>query len=272
MTTSDPLQSFTKFTFLPSELQRSIILLAAHLFPGSAVRLALVSRTVQTWIEYSLYHTLVFDLPFRRMNLLLRTLQGRPQPFFAERVKRIYITQTMSAQDLGRILSVCTRAEEVACWTRRPSPNLIYGLNNLTRLSIEFDLLVKCDLEGLQTITHLDIVNPPFTPFPWSTYLTTLSRLGNISFGDLNSSHVDLIQSLPDILEVFPSLEMLVLICRDSRILQLEGKTGTEDDRVVVLPRFNYPKDLPTYWDDVSRGGEDFWDLARAARLRRLVC
>ncbi|KAF9263746.1 hypothetical protein L218DRAFT_864298 [Marasmius fiardii PR-910] len=285
----------SKSTFhdLPAEIQRDIFELAAEGHRGTATQLALVSKPVQNWIEWSIYHTIVLDFPRKRTQLFLQTLHSRPSSFFATRVQRLYLTDQVSISDAHKILSVCTGVSSLACWAHpghETGFKPLLGTNcSLSRLSIRIQTLVDSTDNVpfhhslFRNLTHLDIVNPPRytgtgteedeeTPKPktaiaWES-LCLLPKLRHVTFGQVKmDNHRDIIvRSLPFLLRNCVLLEHLVVLTTDERVVDV--LSALKDSRCRVLPYFNYPKDLPRYWEDVSDGGADFWDSSSGQSLR----
>ncbi|THU90900.1 hypothetical protein K435DRAFT_863925 [Dendrothele bispora CBS 962.96] len=108
---------------LPSELEREIFELAARTHKGTALNLALVSRRTQIWMERLLYQSIVLDST-DQLRHFLRTVAVRPPSFFAEYVKRLYLTTFVDLDTALQLLSVCTGITHLTSWAGPETPTL----------------------------------------------------------------------------------------------------------------------------------------------------
>ncbi|KAJ6609053.1 hypothetical protein B0H10DRAFT_2065766 [Mycena sp. CBHHK59/15] len=174
--TSSKKMSTSNAPDLPLELEREIFEMAAKADVRTALRLAVVARRVQTWIEPIIYSRVVVsrrpDLPSgalapvtsgsmsasRRLALsraqrsprkatpvqpprFIRTLPLRPAAFFARHVKRLHVGN-LSEQDLVAVLSACTGISELGWWMTKCNWDAdvvkLLGSLPLQRLSIDY--------------------------------------------------------------------------------------------------------------------------------------
>ncbi|KAL1742197.1 hypothetical protein HDZ31DRAFT_66207 [Schizophyllum fasciatum] len=253
---------------LPFELEWAIVEVTVRFYPEAATALALVSFRFKVWVEALLYETIVVDDPLTRPLLLLRTIDDRSPDFFARTVKRVYITTSIMYHDAARILTVCSGATDITCWTC-PGPEFP-NFDRVRRLSFDAPSLLFSP-RNFPHLTHLDLVNPsPNTNLQaWTKFFTGLPVLTHVSFGNLYArepvDHRPLIPLFTMLLkgETGHALALLVIISDDEDFVPLLREEA-DDARVVVLPQFNYPRTLEKYWQDVQRGGPDFWGVAES--------
>ncbi|KAF9059184.1 hypothetical protein BDP27DRAFT_1431698 [Rhodocollybia butyracea] len=277
----------TKSVELPSDIEREIFEVTARNFPGTAVKLAGLSKTVQHWMEWIIYETVVLDLPSSRTAALLRTIEAKPAGFFSRRVKRLYLSYSVTPAEAERILSVCTGLTQLTCWIQHQHDGWLLRylnstpLSHLTRLSIKLDMVTERNSipsfsdELYQNLTHLDIVLPPplnsGTLIDWEA-LIALPHLKHLIIGDLfPSEHMYLIPVLRQLLHSGPALEVLAIITNEPAMRGALESENFDDPRMLIIPRFNWPFDLPTYWKKLYRSELDGWeptaDKAKAQHL-----
>ncbi|KAF8149441.1 hypothetical protein B0H34DRAFT_733743 [Crassisporium funariophilum] len=274
-------QEFTSSLIeLPYELERDIFELAAIQHPGCAAKLTRVCRYVQRWIEAILYETIVLELPISTTRLFLRTFYSRPPTFFAKNVKQLYLTSIITFIEARRIISACSNLTTLVCWAepRRLREGIIElpALHGIQKLSVKIEALwgLTADAQHFHftpgifaNLSHLEIVNPPCADsalaIDWDG-LCRLPALTHLAFGDLwGWSHAHLLRFFPRVLEECERLLALIVISRDVRLVDALYDAGIPGDpRLVVIPEFNWPMALATYWDIVRRGGPDFWFAA----------
>ncbi|KAK7448783.1 hypothetical protein VKT23_013514 [Stygiomarasmius scandens] len=119
---------------LPPELEREIFELTAKTYRGTAVKLALVARKTQVWMERLLYHSIILDSA-EQIRRFLCTIAARPAAFFAEYVKRLYLTTWVELDTTLRLLSVCTGITHLTSWAgpETPTPKEPLPVNHHTR-------------------------------------------------------------------------------------------------------------------------------------------
>ncbi|KAH9484922.1 hypothetical protein JR316_0001824 [Psilocybe cubensis] len=264
---------------LPYDLERDIFELVALAFPGHAFKLCTLSKYVQEWMEAIMYETVVLDLPLTTVDLFLRTFYSRPASFFAKTVKRLYITSAIDFPESLRIISACSGAITMSCWTDRlgSKDNVIERLSTqrVERLSVKlYSLWGNTTMPRQFTkalfpnLTHLEIVNPPSQSclsfqVDWEG-LRELPKLTHLALGHLfQTVHLYTLPFLQTVFEDCPNLRLLLLLSSDKQFMASLEETGiTRDPRVVLREQFNSPKSLVEYWDCVRHGGPDFWTSA----------
>ncbi|KAF9456580.1 hypothetical protein BDZ94DRAFT_1346893 [Collybia nuda] len=230
--------------------------------------------------EPIIYETVVLDEGYAAASttMFLRTLRSRPAEFFAENVKNIYLTSAIQFHHAQKILSICTGATNIGFWADRgPNNDFSVLLNRrkpLQRLSSRLEVL--CQIETTHAaplmrlnvppdtfinLSHFDIVNPLFFAFDW-TWLHLLPALTHLAFGDLFTPyHLHMFDVFSGLLSGCKLLETLVIVSSD-RLFSVElEKSGLCDQRVVFLPSYHYPRSAKGHWQDIRRGGSDFWEF-----------
>ncbi|KAF5375489.1 hypothetical protein D9757_009938 [Collybiopsis confluens] len=264
---------------LPAELEREIFEVAARAVPGTAVKLAGLCKRSQYWMEWLIYETVVLDYPPARTAAFLRTLVAKPTKFFAERVKNLQLSYSVTLNEAQKILDVCTGLTQLVCWAESCH---VHGwlrtyftpsyISDLTRLSLKLEMLTEAEKiptfsdEIFQRLTHLEIVLPPPLHIgrliDW-TGLVSLPNLKHLTVGDVFSwDHLYLLPVLRDLLDHSLTLETLVVITKEPQMLEALNVENYDDPRLVIFPRFNWPMDLPTYWQKMYTGQLDSWDLS----------
>ncbi|KAF9065936.1 hypothetical protein BDP27DRAFT_1331317 [Rhodocollybia butyracea] len=257
--------SLKKSVELPSDIGREIFEVTARKFPGTAVKLAGLSKTVQYWMEWIIYETVVLDLPSSRTAALLRTIEAKPAEFFTRRIKRLYLSYSVTPAEAGRILSVCTGLTQLTCWVQHQHDGWLLRYLNPTSLSHLTRLSIKLDMTNYtKNLTHLDIVLPPplnsGTLIDWEA-LIALPHLKHLIIGDLfPSEHMYLIPVLRQLLHSGPALEVLAIITNESAMRGALESENFDDSRMLIIPRFNWPFDLPTYWKKLYTSELDGWE------------
>ncbi|KAJ6487631.1 hypothetical protein C8R45DRAFT_253508 [Mycena sanguinolenta] len=249
---------------LPVELEREIFELAASTDVATALRLAVVARRVQAWVEPIIYSTVVvahapgFDYQTQySRNVLrrrvkdsskaassnqppiprfIRTIPSRPASFFARHVKSLHIGN-LSELELLTLLSTCTGISELAWWASKVTPDIAaaFGSIYLRRLSVDSSFSFKdLNFPTLAKITHLDLnfcnysspTLPPLGHFPVLTHLSVAYDMAAPpSWRD-------------DVLDSCPRLRIFLLFCDNLFLEELSGlRQRHADIRVVVIQR-----------------------------------
>ncbi|KAE9394696.1 hypothetical protein BT96DRAFT_181828 [Gymnopus androsaceus JB14] len=197
------------------------------------------------------HHTIGTATPF------LRTIDARPAEFFSQRVKKLYISYSVTFPEAQRILAVCTGLSQLICWTESRQNGWLFpylnppsdSISHLTHLSIKLEMttsenaLPSFSDEMYQNLTHLEIVLPP--PVNLGIYidwrsLSDLPCLKHLMMGDLNSwDHFYLLPVLRSLLDFSLELETLVVVTKQSEMLEALEAENFDDPRLVILPRFN---------------------------------
>ncbi|KAF5332074.1 hypothetical protein D9758_016262 [Tetrapyrgos nigripes] len=106
---------------LPSELERDIFELTAMTQRGSAVKLALVAQRTRIWMERLLYQTIILDSA-EQVSRFLYTVDVRQPAFFADYVKKLYLTTWAELDTVLKILEVCTGITHLTSWAGPETP------------------------------------------------------------------------------------------------------------------------------------------------------
>ncbi|KAF7290376.1 SET domain-containing protein [Mycena chlorophos] len=193
-------------TVLIYDILRLILEMAAQDDRRTAIKLVLVSRTVQEWIDLVLYNSIYLRRQ-RTTDNFLRTIETsltKPRSFFATRVKSVSILFDMRPEDVVRLSSVCRGIENITSWylpspafpgttaRRRPSPLscLMFSLRP-RRISSWHGIVASPDphfsLPFFSAVTHLTIVNvwEEWASWPWpGNALPSLTHLSlDYTFG-----------------------------------------------------------------------------------------
>ncbi|KAK1226247.1 hypothetical protein PQX77_010829 [Marasmius sp. AFHP31] len=196
-----------------------------------------------------------------------------PRPFFAQHVKRLCLTVSITPHDAARILECCTGVTCLACWVDFRDSHLPIGLSHLLaplplrRLSIElenFQGLSLSDSIWSSQLSHLDLRM-------WDTQETfainRLQFLPALTHLSIYAGHWDMDRAtLERILSAKPLLQVLCLIIEDEHEEDRERPTIT-DPRMVYMPR---PEPVPD-WEAPYRGLQDTWSYAEQLVVRRMA-
>ncbi|KAJ7443851.1 hypothetical protein FB451DRAFT_78597 [Mycena latifolia] len=270
---------------VPVELEREIFEIAAKADIGTALRLAVVARRVQAWVEPIIYSYVIVAhapevggfqtqqarailaarrstrgqkparAPKVRVLRFIRTIPSRPTSFFARHVKRLHVGQ-LSEPELLTVLTTCTGITELGWWSCVVSAPVALALTSLTlhRLSIDdsFDFQFPAT-PSFATLTHLDIT---FQDTPFRSRLPRLE-----TFPALTHFSVAYRYSLPpptwcdDVLKGSPRLKILLVFSDRMYYDQIAGLCPRHaDPRVVVM--------IPPVGDWTTRWVHDAWPLA----------
>ncbi|KAJ6629822.1 hypothetical protein B0H10DRAFT_1985480 [Mycena sp. CBHHK59/15] len=163
----------------------------------TALKLALVSRLVRSWIDIVLYEVVRLYRYRTSINFLwtIENSAGKPLAFFSTHVKSLCILFDMPAEHLAKIISVCQGIQNLTTWFL-PDPHAqIYFLPDSMlalrprKLSAWHGVLHSPDpqfwLPFFNNITHLTVVN---TWQDWTTWpgfgLPSLTHLSlDVAFG-----------------------------------------------------------------------------------------
>ncbi|KAF9449642.1 hypothetical protein P691DRAFT_774525 [Macrolepiota fuliginosa MF-IS2] len=272
---------------LPYDLERDIFELTAQTFPGTAVKLALVSSYVQRWMEMFLYKIVVLDAPFNSIQLFLRTFHSRPRAFFAEYVKHLYLTSIVGITEAHELVSACESAQTVSCWVdARPQLRGLHSIlptRNLRRLSMKLETLwgysYKSGEDGFRPedypqLTHLELVNPPgyntIMNLDWEG-ICRLPALTHLALGHLWAhNHMYLLPVMEEFLRQCQKLQVLVVVAHDADFVSAFRAEGTfKNPRTVLLPEFHWPTTHTDYWANLRKGGPGIWENAEKMRNKQ---
>ncbi|KAJ7108787.1 hypothetical protein C8R44DRAFT_986709 [Mycena epipterygia] len=277
---------------LPVELEREIFEIAAKADVGTALRLALVARRVQAWIEPIIYSRVVVahapeaaavtrvpritlarqisraqkprKAPKVHVPRFIRTIPFRPASFFERHVKRLDLGN-LTEPELVTVLTTCTGILELGWWgsTLTAPVALAFGALSLHRLSVDHSF--NFHFPGINvapmfaTITHLDItwidhiLPPRLPPLEKFTALTHFSATHR-----LNPDN----RWCDDVLEACPRLSVLLVFSDQMYYEQISGfRPRHADPRVVVM--------LPPVRDWTARWVHDAWPLAEGVVRER---
>ncbi|KAL0952094.1 hypothetical protein HGRIS_008727 [Hohenbuehelia grisea] len=151
----------------PLDLQRDILEFSARVDVRIALQLVLVSSLVRSWIDPVLYEAVTL-IHQPTASQFLVAIQLKQAGFFAN-VKALCIGYHLGAELASKVLAVCTRVEELACWV--PTHKLS------TRLDIS-----PCRLSIRIADSHFEL---PFKPEPAPDFSTSLySNVTHLEFMD----------------------------------------------------------------------------------------
>ncbi|KAJ7726690.1 hypothetical protein DFH07DRAFT_970400 [Mycena maculata] len=283
---------------LPVELEREIFEIAAKADIGTALRLAVVARRVQAWVEPIIYSQVVvahapdasqFQIqntrtilahriraqlhnsknkkkdPLAHVPRFIRTIPLRSASFFARNVRRLYVGH-LSEPELVTVLSACTGVAELGWCACTLSPPVAAALSALPlrRLAVDhtfaFDALPPAPLARL---THLDLAFHEVSYLPLLPPLQHLRALTHFSaaFG----------RAVPPpswaapVFDACPALRIVLFYSDQMYMEQISGlRPRHPDPRVVVM--------LPPVGDWTARWVHDAWPLAEeVVRERRTI-
>ncbi|KAJ7193017.1 hypothetical protein GGX14DRAFT_479244 [Mycena pura] len=255
---------------LPAELEREVFEMAAKVDIGTALRLALVARRVQTWIEPIIYARVVVARPpdaddahwqrslgavfaarrrakaktanagKPRVLRFIRTVPLRPASFFARHVKVLHVGN-LTEPELITVLSTCTGISELGWWSCNPTAALVPALNltSLRRLSV--DQTYDFNLPGMNnhwtTITHLDITAPAVRTLSHQHELPPLARFPALTHLSFMCDFYSPLDAWGSILKACPRLKILLhLSTYMHQCVELLSNQERSDPRIVVMP------------------------------------
>lgn len=238
-----------------------------------------------------MYETITLALPFQKSSeLFIRTFQVRPATFYANNVKRLYITGIITFDQAQKVIAACSAAREVTCWIYPHTlhENYLQQLptHHLRRLSINLEslwgikpLTIDWTSTLFPNLTHLEVVNPPGTyespMIDWDG-LKKLPALTHFALGELFFTHHSfIITPLGKMLVECPHLKVVVIVTRETSLVEKLRKSCILDDRrVVVQSDYNGSLGLDEYWTEVRNGNWDFWAASERdiASGKNIVC
>lgn len=192
-------------------------------------------------------------------KLFLRTMDSVPPEFFANNVKRLCLSVSVSAINAERILKICTGVVDLAFWVDYlgafPTQSIAPFLSPLPlrRLSIELDHFASLFSESnsppkwCNTVTHLDIILWKHQSSPTIPHLHKLLSLTHLALRprhNLKDNHL---------LPILSSCKRLrILIVFDDP--DSEETVWAEDPRVVYMP---YPFKIIPEWEAQAKQDDD---------------
>ncbi|KAJ7060870.1 hypothetical protein C8F01DRAFT_1141121 [Mycena amicta] len=257
---------------LPVELERIVFEMAARADVGTALRLALVARRVQDWVEPIIYERVVVSRPPEELKLVgvhrpmfyrrdtkaakappilpfIRTISHRPPAFFAGHVRILHVAN-LTAFELVTVLTSCTGVAEFGWQNCALEPAIVHLLNmfRLTRLSVDHSYNFQFPQLAIQTtLTHLDLMSPIRPPM-----LEQFSALTHLSFA------YDVMFPVgwrEEVFKALPKLKILLHISASAYWSQMAAvQRRYPDYRLVVM--------LPPSRDSEVSAVHDLWPLA----------
>ncbi|KAF9482877.1 hypothetical protein BDN70DRAFT_929682 [Pholiota conissans] len=113
-----PQSSITLPTVLPDDVLRQLLQGAARADRTTALCLALLSRSIQHWIEEIIYEEVVLSRE-STAHAFLRTIQtskSKTHDFFAFHVKSLFICPDLDPMDVVTLLSSCRGIKNLSYW------------------------------------------------------------------------------------------------------------------------------------------------------------
>ncbi|KAF8990915.1 hypothetical protein BDZ89DRAFT_1086911 [Hymenopellis radicata] len=150
------------FPDIPVDIARKILQTAAVHDTNDACRLVLVSKTVHTWIEPLIYHSIVIDCgsAARRLAHSFRLRDRNARTFITRCVKLlcVYYHRDYEEEDLSCLLEIAIDVVSIVWWCKT-APLLPY----IDRLRPEYFSFADLTLETVDTllprsITHLNVI------------------------------------------------------------------------------------------------------------------
>ncbi|KAG6853025.1 hypothetical protein C0991_007396 [Blastosporella zonata] len=150
---------------LPEDLKREILEITASLYPPFALRMALVSREIQTWAERIIYHNIFFSGQLMRdradktpLQKFRDTLEARPAAFFAEYVRGLHFDGACTAWEILRVVKVCTGVKNFGIYANIEGPDALEIARIVHALPLHTLFISNKNLAELLT---LDVESPP---------------------------------------------------------------------------------------------------------------
>ncbi|KAJ6555991.1 hypothetical protein B0H19DRAFT_1151712 [Mycena capillaripes] len=256
---------------LPPELECMIFEEAALAQRTIIPTLMLVAKRVKDWVEPLLYRVIMlwstgegaFGFPAFTVPILLKILEKKPQEFFQNFVKHLFLQGRFEFSDLETIFTACNRATNIYDYyvLNSHSIGVLGGLNYLRHLSIPLGTFLDLcthQTPSLHTITHLQLLSTYDKPGMErvASLLPLLPRLTHIAFNSIAHHH-----GLQAALQANVDLQCILFLI--SAGYQEEEIQDT--DKIVADSRFVCLDQETSSRSDWLRGadsGEDFWALA----------
>lgn len=283
---------------LPHDVLRLIIEYAAISNRRTAVRLALVSRVAQHWVELILYSVvnLYRESTSRAFLRTIETSRTKSRTFFATHVKSLCISYDVHNERTARIISACRGVTSLTFWVAPmdewrvsksiPCNDIASALDHLrpVKLSVLLHGLLQSpyprfQLSFFEKITHLSVIN---TWDDWATWngFELLPSLTHLSF-DVHvgprtfDNHTTLLIShvINNILVRCPRLRVCILLLIFDPHPSFTASTilsgmATLDPRLVFLGDSEPFLDREAH----SRREENIWKLAERVVTRQRLC
>ncbi|CAA7264421.1 unnamed protein product [Cyclocybe aegerita] len=205
--------------------------------------------------------------------LFLRTMGSLPPEFFANTVKKLCLSVSVSGRNATRILSACTGVMDLAFWVDYigtvPNRSLVPYISPLPlrKLSVEVSHFLALFPTGgtrhpwCEYLTHLDII---FWTHEMAPVIPPLDRLPSLTHLALRLGHNQPQEaSLSSILSTCQALKVLIIF--DDAEEAAEETVWMVDPRVVFMP---YPANVVREWEAQARQ-EESCSWSRAEELVR---
>ncbi|KAJ7114082.1 hypothetical protein C8R44DRAFT_796253 [Mycena epipterygia] len=228
-------------------------------FPRNAVKLALVARRTQIWIERLIYEMVTLS-DQQLCDKFLRTLDSRPAQFFTDNVKSLCVPGDIQPLGAERVLKACQGVVNLAIWLPLQEAPLFPFVSSLRpkRLSINVHALYgSCEPDFahpfFSRVTHLELVD-------WLDLATDL-RIDHL-FPHLTHLALDFDfhteGSTARLREILASCRSLViclgLVSDDNTMIVASDQlAGIGDPRLVILSE----SDVVENWEASLRDGTD---------------
>nr|GAT44411.1 predicted protein [Mycena chlorophos] len=268
--------------FLPPELERIVVELAAWSDQDTAFALSHVSSRVRDWVQPSLYriYTITADSPAALARLRGAIHDPPSTTIVATHLRALLLFGNVGGEPASDILRACTNIEALSI-----SNDALYDdfmsdmsdLQSLRKLSIDLEEICKnVDLNfpyfqlSFQTpfskLTHLEILKTPDENSRLVAYLAnsrffSLTHLALPGY-PLSGKFTDELLRHPSV-ENMRSLTLVAFVVPASAYEEeraLAYEESAKDSRVVVIPQEDRVKD----WEDDAWGsGQGMWERAR---------
>ncbi|KAJ6568408.1 hypothetical protein DFH09DRAFT_1313856 [Mycena vulgaris] len=258
---------------LPPEIEREIFEMTAR-FPRNAVKLVLVARRTQIWIERLIYETVTLANQ-EICDKFLRTLDSRPAQFFTDNVKSLCVPGDIEPLGAKQVLKACQGVVNLAIWLPLQDAPLFPVVSSLRpkRLSINVYALYGSKSEPdfahpfFSNVTHLELVNW----LDWATFM-------HIDYLFPHLTHLALDfdcyteGTTARIREILASCRSLVLCLGlvsddDTMIIASDHLAGIGDPRLVILSESDVLENWEaSLWDGTDASVWDFGEDIVAAK------
>ncbi|KAK7051905.1 hypothetical protein R3P38DRAFT_3386552 [Favolaschia claudopus] len=268
---------------LPPELEREIFETAAIRHPEIIPNLFLVSRRVHDWVECIKYRTI---LPFaREADLgvqmlcsdaqLLRAIQSdsKPEWFFCDRVKHLFIESPLTDAQFMTLLSTCKNIDILAVLIF-PGTQCMLRLQALhpRKLGISLRNIIHSVPQDthfhpiLTSVTHLDLYDTKHRD-DFIEHLALLNTLTHLSLWNDSTSVAEMSAALSKYRRLEALVDMHGGILNEAHPTFQDDAPCTADVRFVSLSLDDdaYLQD----WVVGTQGGTDFWARADAFIAKR---
>jgi len=205
------------------------------------------------------------------VNLFLRTVDSKPQEFFAAHVKHLCLSSQVSSAKATRVLKVCTGVAQLALWVdyggKLPVSGAAAYLSRLRlkRLSIEHSHLInflanaqKTPPAWCDTLTHLEVIF--WKTVQPSVALPGLDRLPSLTHLTVTGPGLhDIIHEpwLAAVISDCPGLRVVLVLADEDEVVEEPFQIGN----CWVVP-IEYPVNIVTNWEASFWGLPDLYSRA----------